>query len=90
MEDLGLTILKISLFVFAVLGIIFHLLALRNPEKAKKVEQRLGTEYGVRKKFFPWLEENRMEFHERLIRSKFYNLFATIFLIALLILLVQI
>ncbi len=89
MEGLSLTILRAILMVLASLGIVFHLLVLRSPERGKKLEQKLGSEFGNKKRFVPWLEQNRMRLHEGLIESKGYNVIAVIFLIILLILLVQ-
>ena len=87
MEEFVLTALKLFLSVFAVLGIVFHLLVLRNPKRGMEIEQKLGTEFGVKKKFVPWLEKDRMGLHGRLIRSKGYNILAVIFLIIILTLL---
>ena len=90
MGELIFSVLKVFLTVFACIGIIFHLLVFRSPEAGGKVEGRLGTRFGVKKEFVSWLEKNRMGLHERLIKSKVYNVFAVIFLAILLILLSQI
>jgi hypothetical protein len=90
MEELILNIVKVFLFIFAAIGAVYHILVLRSPEVSKKVEQKLGAEIGVRKKFFPWLEDNRMKLHDMLVKSKAYNIFALIALVVLLILLLQI
>ncbi|MFC1631949.1 hypothetical protein ACFL1I_03755 [Candidatus Omnitrophota bacterium] len=90
MEGLGVELIKVLLMVFTAAGLAFHLLAFRSPESGKKLEQRLGTEIGSKKKFIPWLEENRMELQDKLIHSAAYHIFAIIFLIILLVLLVQI
>ena len=89
MEDIGLTALKTVLLILSCIGIIFHLLVLRNPERGQKIEEKLGAELGVKKKFIPWLEESRLGLQQKLINSKLYNVFAVIFLIALLILLTR-
>ncbi len=90
METLALSVFKVCLIVFASAGLFFHLLVLRNLEKGRQLEQKLGTELGVKKQFIPWLEENRMELQERLIKSKTYNIFSTISLVIVLILATQI
>ncbi len=90
MEGLGIELLKILLLLFAAVGLTFHLLVLKSPETGKKIEEKLGKEYGIKKRFVSWLEEPKMGLQERLIRSKAYNIFAVIFLIILLVLLVQI
>ena len=90
MEELALTILKLILFILGSLGIVFHLLVLIRPEEGKKMEQALGTEFGSKKEFASWLEKGRTELHERLMKSKAYNICALIFLIVLFILLFQI
>lgn len=89
MEGLEIELLKTLLLVFSGVGLAFHLLALKSPEMAIKVEEKLGREYGLKKKIVPVLEEYRMGLQERLIRSKGYNIFAVIFLIVLLVLLAQ-
>ncbi len=90
MEPVTLTILRLILFIFGSLGIVFHLLALINPEEGKRMEQNLATEFGTKKKLVSWLETERMGLHERLMRSKAYNIIAIIFLLILFVLLVQI
>ena len=90
MAELALTILKLFLFIFGSLGIAFHLLALRNPEESNRMEQSLGTEFGLKKRIIPGLEKNRAGLHERLMRSKLYNILALIFLVILFVLLFQI
>jgi len=90
MERMILDVLKFTLIVLSMMGAIFHLSILKKPGVGRKVEEKLGTELGVKKLFIPWLEKNRMQLHERLIKSKTYNMFAAIFLIILLILLFQI
>jgi len=89
MEGLVFNVLKVFLTVFACIGIIFHLLVLRNPETGRKVEEKLGVELGLKKKFVPWVEKNRMGLHERLIRSRVYSISAITFLTILLVLLFQ-
>ena len=86
----SIIILKLILFTLGSLGIVFHLLALTNPQEGKKMEQALGAEIGSKKRFVSWLETDRMELQERLIKSKAYNIFAVIFLLVLFILLFQI
>lgn len=90
MAESALTALKLFLFIFGSLGIVFHLLALRNHEESKKMEQSLGTEFGLKRRLAPGLEKNRPGLHERLIRSKLYNILAVIFLVILFVLLFQI
>ena len=90
MEGLALTVLKLILFTWGLLGIIFHLLAFKNPESASKMEQSLEAEFGFKKRIVPWLEKNRMRLNEWLMESRAYNICAIIFLILVLILLFQI
>ena len=90
MEVVALTALKLILFTFGSLGIVFHLLVLISPEEGKKMEQALGTKFGARKKFVSWLEKDRTGLHERLMKSKVHNVCALIFLIILFVLLLQI
>ena len=89
MNPLSLEIIRIILVILASFGVVFHLLVLRSPESGEKVEQKMEAEFGVKKKFVPWLEDARLGLHERLIRSRLYNVFAVLFLVILLILLLQ-
>ena len=89
MGPLGLEIIRIVLVILASFGVVFHLLVLRSPQSGEKMEQKLRAEFGVKKKFLPWLEDSRLGLHQRLIHSRFYNVFAVLFLVILLILLLQ-
>ena len=82
-------ILKYALVFFSAAGIVFHLMVLRNPMKGDEVEKKLQKEFGVKTRIAPKLEQPNMELHHRLISSKTYNIFATIFLILLLLLLLR-
>ena len=86
METFAL-ILKYTLICLSGGGIIFHLLILRNPMKGDNVEKKLQKEYGVKTRIVPKIEESNMAIHQKLINSKVYNIFATIFLILVLLLL---
>jgi hypothetical protein len=88
MELLAL-LLKYVLIIFSGAGIVYHLLILRNPMEGDKLEKTLGKEYGVKARIVPRLEENKMEFHERMVRSRNYNVLVVVFLILLMILLTQ-
>lgn len=89
MEELALKAVKLCGGILASMGLAFHLLALSNPGKGEKLEQRLSTEFGCRKRFITWLEGERKSLHERLMKSKAYHILATIFLMILLTLLIQ-
>ena len=89
MEGLSLEATRVVLLILASLGIVFHLLVLRSPESGEKMEQKLKAEFGVKKKFVPWLEDTRLGLHQRLIHNRLYNVFAVLFLVVLLILLLQ-
>ncbi len=89
MDPLSLEIIRIILVILASFGVVFHLLVLRSPESGEKMEQKLKAEFGVKKKFLPWLEDTRLGLQQRLIHSRLYNVFAVLFLVILLILLLQ-
>ncbi len=89
MDPLNLEITRIVLVILASFGVVFHLLVLRSPESGEKMEEKLGAEFGVKRKFVPWLESTKLELHQRLIHSRLYNVFAVLFLVILLILLLQ-
>ncbi|MFH1246048.1 MAG: hypothetical protein V1662_06145 [Candidatus Omnitrophota bacterium] len=80
MEILLLTI-KDFIFILAVAGIVFHTLTLKNAGIANKIEQEMIREFGIKKKVFYWLEENRMTLHERLFNRKAYHIAAIICLL---------
>ena len=86
METFAL-ILKYTLICLSGIGIIFHLLILRNPLRGDDVEKQLQKEYGVKTRIVPKIEEPNMQIHQKLINSKVYNVCATIFLILVLLLL---
>jgi hypothetical protein len=88
MELLALVI-KYVLVIFSLAGIIYHLLVLKSPGSGEKIEKTLGAEYGVKTRIVPKIEENKMQLHERLLKSKNYNLLVVIFLILLLIILIR-
>ncbi|MBN3038958.1 MAG: hypothetical protein JW869_06045 [Candidatus Omnitrophica bacterium] len=88
MEFLAL-LMKYILIVFSLGGIFYHLLILKSPASSEKIEKRLGKEYGVKTRLVPKIEENNMELHMRLVKSKNYNILVIIFLILLLIVLVR-
>jgi len=90
MEEMGVTILKLFLFTFGSLGIIFHLLSLISTEEGKKMEEGLGTEIGCNRRFIHGLERNRMNLQEKLMKSKAYHTLTSIFLVALLVFLFQV
>ena len=89
MDPLSLEMTRIILVILASFGVVFHLLVLRSPQSGEKMEEKLGAEFGVKKKFVPWLENTKLGLHQRLINSRLYNVFAVLFLVILLILLLQ-
>jgi hypothetical protein len=78
-------VFRAFLVIFAFIGVFYHLLVLAKPQSAQKLEEKLSQEIGARKKFFPWLEDSRMKFHQQLLENKIYNVAALIFLLILLV-----
>ena len=89
MDPLSLEMVRIVLVILASFGVVFHLLVLRSPQSGEKMEEKLGAEFGVKKKLVPWLENTKLGLHQQLIQSRLYNVFAVLFLVILLIVLLQ-
>lgn len=80
MEILLLTV-KDFILILAFVGIIFHTLTLKNAGIANRIEQKMISEFGIKKKVLYWLEKNRMTLHERLFNNRAYHIAAIVCLL---------
>ncbi|MFH1046550.1 MAG: hypothetical protein V1727_06285 [Candidatus Omnitrophota bacterium] len=87
--DLLALVLKYLLIILSAGGIVYHMLVLKSPNKVQELEKKLGAEFGVKTRIAPKLEAIDMSLHERLIKSKGYNMLSITFLIIVLVVLIR-